>query len=352
MAFVGTLDHFGIAEILQLIGQQTKNGQLRLRSQGVEVRIWFDGGDIVAAEQTGGHGDHRLGQLLVRAGLIKEQDLEDALDEQRRTLRRLGDILVSRGALQPGELEEMARLQTTEILYGLFTWKSGSYEFVVGEVRERGFFAPIRAEAVLMEGFRMLDEWPLLEQRLPSRKVAFERLAPLPDGNDAPAEIGPAERRVYDLVKSGRSVARLIELSRLGEFETCKALCTLLDHGLLATTELEADVGRRRSRSRWQGRAAAAGTWMLLVVFAGLVLVFAWKNVTDDWRAVPTLQTMVERRDEALLLRRLEIFRLETGSLPDTLEELGGEGPIPPGWRYEKVEPQGAFVLGAPTSQR
>lgn len=45
-----------------------------------------------------------LGELLVAKGLIGADELEWALDEQRRSKRRLGEILVARGGLTGSEL--------------------------------------------------------------------------------------------------------------------------------------------------------------------------------------------------------------------------------------------------------
>lgn len=340
MALSGTLDDFGIAEILQLIGQQTKNGQLRLRSRGTEVRIWFEGGDIVAAEQRGGKEGQLLGHLLVRAGLIKERDLEDALDDQRRTLRRLGDILVARGVIQQEDLEEMARLQVTEILYGLFTWKTGAYEFEVGEEpKEKGAFRPIRAEAILMEGFRMVDEWPLIRHRLPSRAVAFEKVKALPERSP---DIDVAERRVHELVKSSRSVDRLIELSRLGEFETCKALCNLLDLGLIEERQL-LSVGnepRPRPIGSW---VQGAGIWLGLIALVAAIAVLAWTNLRLVWGPLPALAELEARTEAARVQRRVDVHHLETGAFPEALEELDDGEPRPtrPGEGFVQGDPSG-----------
>jgi len=47
----------------------------------------------------------------------------------------------------------MMRLQTTETLYKLFSWKNGSYEFSQETVdAAKSTFEPIRAESVLLEG--------------------------------------------------------------------------------------------------------------------------------------------------------------------------------------------------------
>ena len=53
MALKGTLKDFGIADILQLIAQQAKSGELSVRTRGQQVTVWFVGGNIVGAEENG-----------------------------------------------------------------------------------------------------------------------------------------------------------------------------------------------------------------------------------------------------------------------------------------------------------
>ena len=95
MALQGTLKDFGIADILQLIGQQQKTGTLHLQSKEQEVHVTFRDGSIVRAESSTRRKKELIGNMLVRAELISESQLESALEIQRRTLKRLGDVLVS-----------------------------------------------------------------------------------------------------------------------------------------------------------------------------------------------------------------------------------------------------------------
>src|SRR6185295_8893206 len=95
MALQGTLKDFGIADILQLIGQQQKTGKLRLTSKDQEVAIAFKDGNIVLAESSTRKKKDLIGAMLVRGELITETQLEAALEAQKRTLKRLGDVLVS-----------------------------------------------------------------------------------------------------------------------------------------------------------------------------------------------------------------------------------------------------------------
>src|SRR3954468_2906139 len=99
MALKGTLKDFGISDIFQLIQQQQKAGILRMTDKETEVRILFDTGKIVGAESTGTKQQKEpLGVLLVRAGLVQQQQLDAALAVQAKTLRKLGDLLIQDGA--------------------------------------------------------------------------------------------------------------------------------------------------------------------------------------------------------------------------------------------------------------
>src|SRR4051812_22855578 len=251
MALKGTLKDFGIADILQLIGQQQKTGQLHLKAKDQEVHIAFKDGNIVRAESSSRKQKDLIGSMLVRAELIKQEQLDWALESQKRTLQRLGDVLVSQGTLSAEKFKQMVGLQNTETLYRLFGWKSGSYEFEQTEVEVDPAFTPLRAESVLMEGFRMVDEWPQVRRKITSYGITFDKLKELPpapmDSNSFDdalddafgeekklssksefASVGDSERRCFGYVNATRTVRKIIDLTCLGEFETCKALCNLV----------------------------------------------------------------------------------------------------------------------------
>ncbi|KFA88158.1 DUF4388 domain-containing protein [Archangium violaceum] len=360
MALTGTLKDFGIADILQLIGQQQKTGVLYLKSKEQEVQVFFRDGNIVRAESVTRKKKDLIGNMLVRAELITEQQLESALETQKRTLKRVGDVLISTGAISAQKLKQMMQLQVTESLYGLFLWKAGTYEFKQEEVQaDSESITPLRAESVLMEGFRMVDEWPHVRKKISSEAMTFERLKELPAPNpknkkqeeddfdaafdDAFSEekkdenkgefksIGSAERRVYELVAPGRDLRKLVDLSCMGEFETSKALVNLLN--------LEYIRAHHAS-----GRASSVGAANLLVRVGGVVaravvtvvvlaaLGFVGSRLRPDtWDlgddsassfADPAAQRLLARAQRGRIEAALEVFRLEKGALPERLDVL------------------------------
>src|SRR6059058_2445612 len=112
MPIEGPLRELGIHDVFQLLDLSRKTGVLRVTS---ELRhnagtISFEGGAIIFAEIRS--NPHPLGALLLRTGKITEADLERARDMQERQGdgRRLGEILVSRGASTNGPASRGASL--------------------------------------------------------------------------------------------------------------------------------------------------------------------------------------------------------------------------------------------------
>jgi uncharacterized protein DUF4388 len=394
MALKGTLKDFGIAEILQLIGQQAKSGVLHLVGRDEEIHISMADGCVVRAEHAGRKAKEKLGTRLVGAEIITRQELDHALEVQKRTLRRLGDLLVELGLCSVQELKEMTALQTTETVYRLFHWKSGTYEFVPGEVEwDPATVTPLRAESVLMEGFRQVDEWPVIRRRITSAAMTFGRLRPLeaqpiaaqPDSDDVAAAfdgpsgegggdqkrefatIGDNERRCYRLADPGRTVERIGELSRLGEFETCKALLNLVNAGYLdpvvpsKRAHAVGDFGPEWP-SRIKGWTVRAGA--TLVIAAALAGLATWVDQRGfGWGASHGAalrdngaQRFLARTQLARLRGSLEVYRLEHGEYPERLGQLVETGLASPRdlrypWMqdyYYRRRPEGRFVLLPP----
>ncbi|MBS1149277.1 MAG: transcriptional regulator, partial [Myxococcaceae bacterium] len=356
MALKGTLKDFGIADILQLIGQQTKTGQLHLKAKDQEVQIAFKDGNIVRAESSSRKQKDLIGAMLVRAELLKPEQLDFALIAQKRTLQRLGDVLVSQGTISADKFKQMVGLQNTETLYKLFSWKTGSYEFEQCDVETDPMFDPLRAETVLMEGFRMVDEWPVVRRKITSYAVTFEKLKELPPPalaadsfddalDDAFGEkkesskgsefqsIGEGERRLYNLVNSTRTVRKLIDVGCLGEFETCKSLCNLVNLDYLrmvpaskaaADDDMEGELTFVERASGAVGRVLVTALVLLGLIFIGSRLDFGAVKVGTSATTYndPASQRFISRQQISRIEAALGLYRLEKGEVPEKLAAL------------------------------
>jgi len=349
MALSGTLKDFGIADILQLIGHQTKTGRLVLKSGGDEVEVFFIDGNVVFASEKARHSKNLLGNLLLRAELLSKEQLDEALGTQQRTLKRLGDILIESGMVTQVQLAQMMRLQTTETLYKLFSWKNGSYEFSQEDVDPaRSTFEPIRAESILLEGFRRMDEWPQLKKKVPWTDATFEGLKEL-DTRDLPSiddgglgldgsgdsEGKPTERHklVYRLALSGKDVTRLIDASRLGEFEAIKAVNDLIEWGFVKAVPpprgAKALAHGLKRGGRTLARTGALVRLALSLAFfvATLFLIrFVAPQLGSSRSENPARRGAVARlisHDQLVRLESaLELYKTEHGEYPERLRQL------------------------------
>ena len=388
MALKGTLKDFGIADILQLIGQQTKTGTLNLTNKGEAVVVSFKDGNIVRAEATTRNTKDLIGSMLVRAALLSEQQLDFALETQKRTLQRLGDILVGQRTITLEKFKEMVQLQTSETLFKLFAWKSGTYAFEQVDVEVDSWLVPLRAESVLMEGFRRVDEWPVVKKKISSSRMTFEKKKELPPAplakdtfddalEDAFAEekkevnqgefqsVGENERRVYGLAVAGRPVATITEMSLLGEFETAKALCNLLNLEYLTavtpqgTLADEAESTRLTRLRSVMGRVAVTMLVVGALYFLGSQLDLGSIRLGSGSASTftdPAAQRFAGRQQMSRIEAALEVYRLEKGALPARLRELSEVGILASDdlhypWRddyfYRRTD-KGAYVLLPP----
>jgi hypothetical protein len=81
---------------------------------------------------------------------------------------------------------------------------------------------------LLMEGLRRVDEWRLIESKIPDFDIVFVRT---PGGLDAVGQdtaLSQEEARVLDFVNGTSTVREIIRETRLGSFDVCKILYQLL----------------------------------------------------------------------------------------------------------------------------
>src|SRR3989449_4942106 len=293
MALKGTLKDFSLADIFQLIGIQKKTGVLTLKSDKEVVTVSFVEGNVVSADALHRRLEDRIGTVLVKSGRISEGQLQEALRIQKNTLKRMGNILVENRFIDPNALREALQIQISQMVYRLFRWRDGEYDFTQEERvdYDKEHVVPMSAESVLMEGARILDEWPMIEKGIKSFSTVFRHanveIAPAPRTGTWPLEDEPArgvtlseeDRRVYQLVDGKRTVQEIVERCSLSEFDTCRILYELVGRQLLEEVRISGPkaapaapapaVGTRRATSR---PLLAVGYLVLVAVAGGLVM--------------------------------------------------------------------------------
>src|SRR3989442_1042919 len=262
MAIEGPLRELGIHDVFQLLDLSRKTGTLRVTSElrHNEGKVYFDNGVVVSAEIRS--NPHPLGALLLRTGKIPGADLERARDMQQRQgdKRRLGEILVSLGAITQREVERQVRFQIEEVVFEVMSWNEGYFSFNEGPISDVPTEISVRipVEALLMEGARRIDEWSRIEGRIPHLGVVASR-APPPPGGGGGLDLLRREWEVLAPIDDRRDVRALAtELGR-SDFDVAKTLFGLESAGVIVL--LDPGTAKR-------GRPSVAGEVAELVAKA------------------------------------------------------------------------------------
>ncbi len=317
MALKGSLHDFGISEIMQMIGHQHKSGVLTVREKGSEVNILFHEGNIVSARAEPLPEELEWGELLVRSGLISRSQFELVEKMSRESLQSLEFVLVKTKTLSEDELKEVIKLRNLEITNSLFLLNTGEYEFVPGSV---SYFAqltiPISSEQVLMDGYRIKDEWPHISREVPSMEMRFAKKG----GEFSVADRLPEdENRIYRMIDGEHTVRDMIFLSRMGKFEVCRILARLSERDRIQPVS-EAEPPRP-SVAPGHKRLFQAFFYPAFVILTLLLINGIRINLVRE-KAAPYSRYLQQRYQIQRIEQALEAYRLAFGNYPRQLDDL------------------------------
>jgi len=226
----GDLSAFTLADIFSLIGMAKKSGSLRL-TRGAESRtLHWENGEVVFARSNSVRDS--LGNFLVRKGIITpEQNAVSASKIDEAT--RHGKVLVRQGFLTADQLLWAVKQQVLEIIYSLFHWRSGYFEFMEGAVESKEKITlAMSTTKIIMEGIHRLDEWGKIRTVLPDDSLVLEAAAQAGEVAGRP-DLSADDKKVFPLIDGARGLTEIANLARLGEFECYSSLFNLLSAGVL-----------------------------------------------------------------------------------------------------------------------
>ncbi|HEB53012.1 MAG TPA: PEGA domain-containing protein [bacterium] len=196
----------------------------------------------------------RLGQRLMQAGLLHADQLRSALVEQRKERVPLGQLLVRDGLISQQELDEIIGMQVAEDLFALFTWRHGTFEFFKGDAGNSGLRSRFEncpeyeVNSLLLEVARRSDEWQSILEELASLDEVPRQIA-RPADEEALAD---EHRVVLETVDGLTSYRQLADRTTIGLFEFARAardlsagniLANIDDSALVANAEALAEEG-------------------------------------------------------------------------------------------------------------
>ncbi len=218
----GDLARFDFAEVVQAVHLSRRSGLLRLTRGPHRKDILVDQGRLVFASST--DPDERMGEVLLRRGRITLAQY-DAASAALGPGRRLGTLLVERGALAAGDLVRAVVDHTQEILWNAFQWSEGQYRFEEGGGHPEMITLRMSTPEIVLEGLRRVTSWSRIQRGCGSADARY-RAVPGSDAVAEQARLSMAERELLAVLGAGGdwTVGALCERSTLNSFEVCRTL--------------------------------------------------------------------------------------------------------------------------------
>ena len=228
MGILGTLNTMSVSDLLQFLAAGRKTGTLKFGRGGIVKEIFLEDGLIVGSSSN----DPReyLGQMLLHYGKIEELHLQAAMESQRESGGRLGEILSLRGLVRQDDVIEVLRTRTLEIIYDLFIWEDAQFEFFDNAPPPHDLIRiQVEATSVIMDGIYRIDEWSRYRAVIPSDRTFFELTSGWTEWLNVSKEI----REVLVHVEKRMTAAEICYNMHTSLFHTCALLFDLVNQGTI-----------------------------------------------------------------------------------------------------------------------
>lgn len=225
----GNLSGQLIPQVLRKIHSKSQSGDLSVQRGGTTKTLQFSHGQCI-----GGHSSdpsESLGELLLRMGKLSPEQLEAATQAVSSSAAALPEALSQMKLFEPQELLDFRTLHVQDIVYSLFNWTSGSYEFKPGRVSDtKGLQLPL--PSLIFEGIRRITNSEVVHKGLQGND-RIVRLAANFEAIAAEVFLKPDEAFILSRIESSARIAEILQLSPLGLEMTQKSLYSFLSVGII-----------------------------------------------------------------------------------------------------------------------
>jgi hypothetical protein len=230
----GDLSAIPLAEILQLLQMQRQTGVLRVTSNRAAVTISIRQGLIDLVQARNSSDEFKLGRYFIERGLVTREQLDTML-RQKGESTLLGQVAVQSGFATQEDLIAVLEQQSSELIYEVLRWPYGRFSFTREPFRPEAEQARLGlpVSALVLEGFRRVDEWRLMEGTINFDQVVFVDQGVL-DGLGE-SKLTRTEQLVLGAANGSRTVNEVIKESAVGSFDAIKTIYQFLQSRVLRT---------------------------------------------------------------------------------------------------------------------
>jgi CheY-like chemotaxis protein len=228
-ALAGDLQSISMSEILEMLAEQSQSGILRVvnTETNARIEIYFRNGRIDFAAAVGAAEEFLLGRFVVDDGDLAPEKLDKVLAERARSTAAVplfGADLIARGLVTRDALVRAMVRQTSELAYEALRWRAGFFQFRRTEelsLLARDAALQINVDRMLLEGYRRVDEWRIIERDISNFDEVFVRndhkIGDTPRGTFTRDELA-----VLEQIDGRQSVRDVVRKLRMGSFDVSK----------------------------------------------------------------------------------------------------------------------------------
>ena len=230
MSLKGNLAAFPLSSVLQFLSNDQKTGLLHVSNNEKKVKIIIKNGTIIYAMGT--QKEFRLGSIMVNERIITEEQLKECLDIGKVKNDAIGKVLVEKGYISLKTLKKISNKQVEEILYDLFLWQDGEFEFMDSTPDlNRIVETKLNTMSLILEASRRIDEMSVLKKHISSESLVFQISESIKNKKEIMLNL--KEWHILSIIDGEKTVKQVIKASGLDEFIGYKVLYSLVSSGLI-----------------------------------------------------------------------------------------------------------------------
>ena len=242
MPIQGDIQTFSLSAIGRMIHDEKKTGILNVSNGEVVTRIYFRQGGIVFISGDLAE-DLSLGALLKADKLVRETEIQSALEIATDSNKRLGVILIEQGYVTKEDLVKILNLQFKEAISKALTWKEGSFEYRDGL---NGHVEDIRLDIDPIRLVAEAERWKEYRILIPNDQVVFQ----IKDTDLRPNSL--STEGVYDvmlLADGNRTVSQIIQSTGKTRIAVYRAMTSLFVQGIIERKRTPGSIGEKKQIS-------------------------------------------------------------------------------------------------------
>ncbi|MCX7794718.1 MAG: DnaJ domain-containing protein [Thermodesulfovibrionales bacterium] len=236
----GDLSLYRLWDLLIGIRRTGKTGVLNIQAGDIKKTIYIKSGDPIFARSS--IEDERLGEFLLRKGIITLDAYNHSVALMKNTGKRQGAVLVEAGYIKVDELPKLVREQIEDIIKNTFKLLTGRFEFIEGPLpSEEIITLKLSLANLIYRGIKGLESFQFIRSEL-------HDLNAIPVPADDPyhlfqdIELDERDKKLLLLIDGRNTIDDIIKKSGLNHFEALKTVYALLCTRIIELKEYSSEA--------------------------------------------------------------------------------------------------------------